>query len=67
MCLELVGSAIALHQEGGVVLVLLGCTHFLTTDHLIQINEAVRCVCVCVCGWGGGGGGGLKYGPFSIL
>ena len=47
MCLELVGSAVTLDQEGGVVLVLLGSAHLLTTDHLIQVDEAV-CVCVCV-------------------
>ncbi len=39
MCLQLVGTAITLHEECGVVLVLLGRTYFLYTDQLGQINE----------------------------
>ena len=42
MCLKLVSSSVTLDQEGGVVLVLLRCTHLLNTDHPVQINIPER-------------------------
>ena len=42
MCLKLVSSSVTLDQEGGMVLVLLCCTHLLNTDHPVQINKPER-------------------------
>ena len=39
MSLQLEGAAITLDSEGGMVLVLLGGSDLLHTDHLVNVNE----------------------------